>query len=57
MERRHKLCLQNRSTGVAVGKRNTDTHMDNGTAQPASEAHFIVSNTKEVLSSSKDFTM
>lgn len=36
---------------------HTDTHMDKGTAQPASEAHFIVSNTKEALISSKDFTV
>lgn len=57
MERRYKLCLQNRSTGAAVGKRDTDTHMDKGTVQPDSEAHFIVSSTKAVLISSKDFTV
>lgn len=57
MERRYKCCLQNRITGAAVGKRDTDMHMDKGMAQPASEAHFIVSNTKKVLISSKDFTV
>lgn len=46
MERRYKRCLRNRSPGAAVGKSDTDMHMDKGMAQPASEAHFIVSNTK-----------
>lgn len=53
---RSKLCLQNRSSGSAVSKQDTETHIDKGTAQPAHETHFIVSNTKEVLISSKDFT-
>lgn len=39
------------------GQEGTDTDMDKSTAQPASEAHFIVSNTKEVLISSKDFSV
>lgn len=32
-----------------MGKGDTDTHTDKGTAQSASESHFIFSNTNEAL--------